>query len=86
MLLYHYLYTGISRAKEFNLIIINNVNKKNFFININCLKITKNIIFINFINKRIIRIVFNRVIIIGFIILKLKTIIKREKMELFGLL
>ena len=49
MLLYHYLYTGIFHIKEFNSIIINNVNKKDFFININRFKITKNIIFIDFI-------------------------------------
>ena len=57
--LYHCLYTSISYAKEFNSIIINNVNEKNFFININRFKTIKNIIFINFINKRTIEIVFN---------------------------
>ena len=85
-LLYHYLYTGILYTKEFNSIIINNVNKKDFFININHFKAIKNIIFINFINKRIIGNIFNRMIIICFIILRLKIIIKRKKIELFNLL
>ena len=58
-LLYHYFYTSISRVKEFNSIIINNVNEKNFFININRFKATKNAIFIDFINKRTIKITFN---------------------------
>ena len=86
MPLYYCFYTGIPRTKEFNLIIINNVNKKNFFIDINRFKAIKNIIFIDFINKRTIRIVFNKTIIIGFIILKLKTITKRKEIELFNLL
>ena len=86
MPLYYYLYTGISRVKEFNSIITNNVNEKDFFININHFKITKNIIFINFLNKRTIKIVFNQMIIISFIILKLKIITKRKKIELFSLL
>ena len=49
--LYHYLYINIPRIKEFNLIIINNVNKKDFSINIYRFKITRNAIFMNFINK-----------------------------------
>jgi len=57
--LYHCLYAGILHTKEFNSIIINDINKKDFFININRFKVMKNIIFINFINKRIIKIVFN---------------------------
>jgi len=51
MSLYYYFYTSISRIKEFNSIIINNVNEKDFFININRFKVMKNVIFINFINK-----------------------------------
>jgi len=57
--LYYCFYADIPRVKEFNLIIINNVNEKDFFININRLKIMKNVIFINFINKRMIKIAFN---------------------------
>ena len=59
MPLYHYLYINISYIKEFNLIIINDVNKKDFFIDINRFKAVKNAIFIDFINKRTIRIAFN---------------------------
>jgi len=86
MPLYYYLYTSISHTKEFNSIIINNINKKNLFINIHRFKTIKNIIFINFINKQTIKIAFNQTIIINFIILKLKTIIKYEKIKLFDLL
>ena len=57
--LYYYFYADISRAKEFNSIIINNVNEKDFFINRNRFKATKNAIFIDFINKRTVRIAFN---------------------------
>ena len=41
MLLYYYLYIGISRVKEFNSIIINDINKKDFFIHINRFKTVK---------------------------------------------
>ena len=84
--LYYYLYVNILRVKEFNSIIINNVNKKDFFIKINRFKAIKNIIFMDFINKRTIKIAFNRTIIINFIILKLKIITKREKIKLFNLI
>jgi len=57
--LYYYFYVSISRAKKFNLIIINDINKKNFFVDINRFKAMKNIIFIDSINKRTIKIVFN---------------------------
>ena len=57
--LYHYLYTDILYIKKFNSIIINNINEKNFFIDINRFKTVKNTIFIDFINKRTIKIVFN---------------------------
>ena len=46
MSLYYYLYINILRIKEFNLIITNNINEKDFFININRFKTMKNIIFI----------------------------------------
>jgi len=59
MLLYHYLYISIFRVKEFNSVIINDVNKKDFFINTDRFKAVKNVIFINSINKRIIKIAFN---------------------------
>ena len=84
--LYHYLYTDIPRVKEFNSIIINNVNKKDFSININRFKTAKNIIFMDSINKQIIEIAFDRIIIIDFIILKLKIIMKCEEIKLFDLL
>ena len=51
MFLYYCFYAGIFHAKEFNLIIINDVNEKDFFINTNRFKATKNVIFIDFINK-----------------------------------
>ena len=86
MLLYYYLYINILHIKEFNSIIINNINKKDFFININRFKTMKNIIFIDFINERTIKIVFNQTIIIDLIISRLKIIMKRKKMELFDLL
>jgi len=86
MLLYHYLYISIPHVKEFNLIIINNVNKKNFSININRFKITKNTISTDSINERTIKIIFNQTIIINLVILKLKTITKRKEIKLFGLL
>jgi len=50
-LLYHCFYINILHVKEFDLIIINNVNKKDFSNNINRFKAMKNVIFINFINK-----------------------------------
>ena len=84
--LYYYFYADILYTKEFNSIIINDVNEKDFFININRFKTIKNIIFINSINKRTIRIIFNRTIIIGFIILRLKIITKCEEIKLFDLL
>jgi len=84
--LYHYLYTGISRVKEFNSIIINNINKKDFFIDTNRFKATKNIIFTDSINKRIIRITLDQTIIIDLVIPKLKIIIKREEIKLLNLL
>ena len=84
--LYHYLYINILRIKKFNSIIINNVNKKDFFIDINRFKAIKNVIFMDFINKRIIKIAFDRKIIIGFIILRLKIIIKYKEIKLFDLL
>ena len=59
MLLYYYFYVSILYAKEFNSIIINDINEKNFSININRFKITKNIIFMNSINKRTIKIAFD---------------------------
>ena len=86
MLLYYCFYVNIFHVKKFNSIIINNVNENDFFVNINRVKIMKNIIFINFINKRIIEIAFNRMIIINLVILKLKIITKREEMELLSLL
>jgi len=86
MLLYHCFYIGILYTKEFNSVIINDINKKDFFVNINRFKTMKNVIFMDFINKRIIRIAFNRTIIIGFIILRLKIIIRYKEIELFGLL
>jgi len=86
MSLYHYLYVSILRTKEFNSIIINDINEEDFFIDINRFKTTKNIIFMDFINKRTIRIVLNRTIIINFIMLKLKIIIRREEIKLFDLL
>ena len=86
LFLYHCFYTGIPYIKEFNLIIINDVNEKDFFININHFKAIKNIIFINFINKRTIKIAFNRAIIISLVILKLKIITRRKKIKLLGLL
>ena len=49
-LLYHYLYTSIFHAKEFNLIISNNI-KRDFFIDLNRFKIIKNVIILNFINE-----------------------------------
>ena len=57
--LYHYFYISIPRIKEFNSIIINDINEKNFFVNINRFKIIKNTIFIDFVNKRMIRIAFD---------------------------
>ena len=84
--LYYYLYINILHAKEFNLIIINDINKKDFFININRFKTAKNVIFINFINKQTVKIIFDRAIIISFIILKLKIITKCEEIKLFNLL
>ena len=86
MPLYHWLYISIPRIKEFNSIIFNRINNKNISINLNRFKIMKNIIITNFINKRIIKIALNKAIIINFVILKLKIIIKREKIKLFGLL
>ena len=86
MLLYHYFYTDILRVKKFNSIIINNVNKKDFFININRFKTMKNIIFMDFINEQMVGIALNRAIIIGFIMLRLKTIARRKEIELFDLL
>jgi len=58
-LLYHYLYTNILRTKEFNSIIVNDINEKDFFININRFKTIKNVIFINSVNKRMIKIAFD---------------------------
>ena len=84
-LLYYYRYTGISRAKKFNLIIFNNI-KRDFFINLNRFKAVKNVIILNFINKRTIKIVLNRAIIISFIILRFEIIMKRKKIEFFSLL
>jgi len=84
--LYHYLYTSIFRVKEFNSIITNNVNEKNFSVNINRFKTAKNVIFIDFINKQIIGIAFDRAIIIGLVMSKLETIARRKEIELFGLL
>ena len=84
--LYHCLYTNIPHIKEFNSIITNNVNKKDFFININRFKAMKNAIFTDSINKQIIKIAFNRVIIIGLVMLKLEIIAKREEIKLFNLL
>ena len=84
--LYHCLYISIPRIKEFNSIIINDVNKEDFFIDINRFKAIKNVIFINSVNKRTIKIAFNRIIIISFIILKLKIIVKRKEIKFFGLL
>ena len=86
MPLYHYFYINILYIKEFNSIVFNYVNNKNIFINLNRFKIIKNIIIINFINKRTIRITLNKAIIIGFIISKLKIIMKREEIKLFNLL
>ena len=83
--LYHCLYAGILYIKEFNSIIFNNV-KRDFFINLNHFEITKDVIVLNFINKRIIKIVLNRAIIIGFIISSFKTIMKRKEIKLLGLL
>jgi len=57
--LYYYLYINIFYIKEFNSIIVNNVNKKDFFVNINRFKMVKNIIFMDFINERTIKIAFN---------------------------
>ena len=85
MPLYHYLYANIFRVKKFNSIIFNNI-KKDFFINSNYFKIAKNVIVLNFINKRTVKIVLNRAIIIGFVILSFKIIIKYKEMMLFGLL
>jgi len=84
--LYYYFYINILYIKEFNSIIINNINEKNFSININRFKMMKNVIFIDFINKRTIKIAFNRMIIISFVILKLKIIMKCEEIEFFSLL
>jgi len=57
--LYHYFYAGILYVKKFNSIIINDVNEKDFSVNINRFKTVKNVIFIDFINKWMIRITFN---------------------------
>jgi len=51
MPLYYCLYISIPYIKEFNSIIINNVNKEDFSVNINRFKTVKNIIFIDFVNK-----------------------------------
>jgi len=84
--LYHYFYIGIFHVKEFNLIIFNHVNNKNISIDLNYFKTMKNVIIINFVNKRTVGIALNKTIIIGFIISRLKIIIKRKKMKLFDLL
>jgi len=84
--LYYCFYTDIPHVKEFNSIIFNYVNNENISIDLNRFKTIKNIIIINFINKRTIEIIFNKAIIINFIILRLKTIIKRKKIKLFDLL
>jgi len=86
MLLYHYLYVSIPRVKEFNSIITNNVNEKDFSIDTDRFKTVKNTIFIDSINKRTIEIVFNRAIIIGLIILRLKIITRRKEIKLLDLL
>ena len=84
--LYHYFYAGILYVKEFNSIIINDINKKDFSVNINRFKAAKNIIFMNSVNERTVKIAFDQTIIIGLVILRLEIITKREEMELFGLL
>ena len=71
--------------KEFNSIIFNNI-KRNFFIDLNRIKIIKNVIILSFINKRTIKIALNRAIIIGFIISSFKTITKYKEIKLLGLL
>ena len=86
MLLYHCLYISIPRTKKFNSIIFNHINNKNISIDLNRFKTIKNVIITDSINKRTIKIAFNKTIIINFIILKLKIIIKRKKLELFSLL
>ena len=86
MLLYHYLYINILYIKEFNSIISDRVNNENIFINSNRFKIIKNVIIINFINKRTIKIALDKTIIISFIIPRLKTIIRRKEIKLFDLL
>ena len=58
-LLYHNFYIDILYIKEFNSIIVNNINEKDFFININRFKTSKNIIFIDSINKRTVKIIFD---------------------------
>ena len=84
--LYHCFYANIPRIKEFNSIIINDVNEKDFFININRFKAAKNVIFTDFINEQTVKIVFDQAIIIGLVILRLKTIIRHKEMKLFNLL
>jgi len=56
--LYYYLYISIFRIKEFNSIISNNI-KGDFFIDLNRFEIIKNVIILNFINKRTLKIALN---------------------------
>jgi len=84
--LYYCLDINILYVKEFNSIIFNHVNNKNISIDLNRFKTTKNVIIINSVNKRTVRIILNKTIIIGFIILRLKIIIKRKEIKLFNLL
>ena len=84
--LYYYFYIDILRTKKINSIISNHVNNKNIFINLKRFKTIKNVIIINSINERTIKIALNKTIIISFVILKLKTITRREEIEFFDLL
>ena len=82
LFIYYYLYISIFRAKKFNSIIFNNV-KGDFFIDLNCFKTIKNVIVLDFINKRIIKIALNQMIIIDFIIPSFKIITRYKKNRAF---
>jgi len=86
MFLYYYFYINILYTNEFNSIISDCINNENIFINLNRFKTTKNVIIMDFINKRTIKIALNKAIIISFVILRLKIITKREEIKLFNLL
>ena len=77
-LLYYCFYTGIPYIKEFNSIIVNNVNKKDFSIDTNRFKAAKNVIFMDSVNQRTVKITFDQTIIISLVMPKLETIARRE--------